>query len=147
MTRSSTRREFRAILCGVLAALVAAGLVGCSRGETGPATLDGTQWRLVGWSFTAFASTDFAFTAVFEDGQVSGTAAVNSYGAPYTTGPDDAFSVGDIIATEMAGSRRAMQAEAAYFELLRSAASYAHEGGTLTLYGADGGEALVFAAL
>jgi heat shock protein HslJ len=40
-----------------------------------------------------------------------------------------------------------MQAEAACIELLGSAASYALDGDTRTLYGADGSEALVFVAM
>jgi heat shock protein HslJ len=147
MTQSRVGSAWWGIACTALIVFAAAGLAGCGGDEAGPAALDGTRWRLVDWSFTAFPPTDFTTTAAFEDGQISGVAAVNGHGASYTTGPDGAFSVADIVATEMAGSRRAMQAEAACFELLGSAASYAHDGDTLTLHGADGSAALVFVAM
>ena len=127
-----------ALLCTPLAL----GLAGCS----GPDSLDGTSWRLVGWSVSAIDPGAFTITAEFSDGQIGGVSAVNSYGGEYRAGPRNAFSIGEIAQTLMAGPEPAMEAESTYHELLRSAASYRLNGTTLTLFDADGNESLVFEA-
>lgn len=109
------------------------------------AALDGTSWRLVGWSISAIDPADFTITAQFRDGQMGGTSAVNSYGASYETGGDGSLSLGAISATEMAGPEPAMQAEAAYFALLQRVRAYRLDGDELTLLDGNGNELLIFA--
>lgn len=111
------------------------------------AALDGTAWRLSEWTLSSLDPADFTITAELRDGQVGGTSAVNSYGGPYTAGPGDAFAVGQIASTEMAGPEPAMRAEAAYLTLLSQATTFRTTGDTLTLYDRGGSVCLVFVAV
>jgi heat shock protein HslJ len=133
-----------AILSATLlaAALVIVVSAGC--GESSP-SLEGTSWKLTGWSVSSQDPNDFTITAEFKDGRIGGTSAVNTYGGPYTTGDDGSFSVGDLASTMMAGPEADMRAEAAYMTLLAAADAFRIDGETLTLLD-DGGESLVFTA-
>jgi heat shock protein HslJ len=114
--------------------------------QTGPASLDGTEWSLVRWRESSLDPVDFTITATFADGRISGTSAVNTYGGSYTTGPGNDFSVGELASTMMAGPEADMEAEAAYLRLLQDAASFHVTETTLTLFGSDGAESLIFTA-
>jgi len=107
-------------------------------------TLEGTQWKLIGWSLS---STQFKITAKFADGKISGNSGVNTYGGPYKSGPGDAFSVGPLASTQMAGTEPAMRTESAYVNLLGQTKSYKIADGKLTLYDKDGNESLIFEAV
>ncbi|MBN1630348.1 MAG: protease inhibitor I42 family protein [Thermoleophilia bacterium] len=109
--------------------------------------LEGTSWKLEGWSVSSLDSRDFEITATFEEGRMSGKAAVNLYGADCTLGTDGSFSLGPIVQTLMAGPAPAMQAETAYFGLLQQALSYVVDGDELTLLGEGADELLIFAAV
>jgi len=140
MTASS--RMFAAVLC---IALPLGALSGCSvPGVRGP--LDGTRWRLVGWSISSIHPESVTITAGFANGQISGNSGVNSYSGSYTEGAGRTFSVGSISSTLMAGPEEAMRAEAAYLTLLEETRSYQRADGTLTLYDAGGNESLIFEA-
>jgi heat shock protein HslJ len=143
MSRTLWTLRIAAVVLTLAVVSLAAGCGGAADDEP---SLDATGWRLVGWSLSSLDPNDFTITAAFADGQISGTSAVNSYGGPYTTGPGDAFSVGDIAATAMAGPEPAMRAEGAYMTLLDQAASYTLAGDTLRLYDENGNESLVFTA-
>jgi len=126
-----------------IVALVTLGLVmlgGCS----GATTLDGTAWRLTGWSVNSLNPADFAITARFEDGKISGQSAVNSYSGTYKVGTGSSFGVGPIATTLMAGPEPSMRAETAYLKLLRETETCKVTGTKLTLYDAGGNESLVF---
>jgi len=110
----------------------------------GGRTLAGTKWRLTAWSVSSLDSSQFTITADFDDSQISGTSAVNSYGGPYTAGSDGTFSVGELRATRMAGSEVAMRAEAIDFDLLQQARNYAATETTLTLKNEGDQEILIF---
>ena len=125
-------------------ALLAAAGCGGSGGE--PATLNGTAWGLTEWTLSSLDPKDFTITAQFADGKISGKSAVNTYGGPYTEGPGDAFSVGDLASSMMAGPEPDMRAETAYLALLAQAKSYKLAGGGLTLFDENGNESLIFAA-
>ena len=99
--------------------------------------LDGTQWQLTGWSLSSLAPGDFAISAKFADGKISGRSAVNSYAGTCTLGPGNAFSVGPLASTRMAGPEPAMRAESGYLTLLEQAKSYKLADRTLTLYDAE----------
>ena len=126
----------------VLTSLIA--LAGCPS-EAG--SLDGTQWRLAEWTVSSLSPADFAITAQFADGRVSGNGGVNSYSASCDLGPGDAFAVGQITATEMASADPSTdRAEDIFFTLLGQARSYKVSDGTLTLYDEGGNESLIFTA-
>jgi len=111
----------------------------------GAAALDGTMWTLEAWSVSSLDPGDFEITAAFDDGRVSGKAAVNYYGGPYTADESGTFSVGVLVQTLMAGPEPAMQAESTFFELLKQARSYERDDDHLTLLAEGGSQLLVFA--
>ena len=126
--------------------LASLSVAACGGPGTAAPTLDGTTWRLSGWTLSSLDPNDFTITAQFADGEISGVSAVNSYGGPYTAGPGDAFSVGDLVSTMMAGPEPDMPAEQAYLKLLAQAKSFKLDGGGLTLFDQNGNESLIFAA-
>ncbi|MBN1320440.1 MAG: protease inhibitor I42 family protein [Thermoleophilia bacterium] len=111
---------------------------------SGTAMLDGTTWALETWSVSSLDPGDFVITAAFEDGRISGKAAVNQYGGPYTADASGAFSVGVLVHTLMAGPEPAMLAESTYFDLLEQARSYELDDDHLTLLAEGGSELLIF---
>ena len=148
-TLSAGRLAALAISMAVTAAALLC-LGGCDNpdvaDQTDPTALDGTEWGLESWSESGLDPAAAPITAIFAEGRISGLSGVNTYGGPYTTGPGDAFSVGEIASTMMAGPEAAMEAEAAYVRLLSEAASFELDGDALTLFAEDGTESLVFTA-
>ncbi len=149
--RWSSIMVLAAVAAALLLCLAACGDEGTDGGGDGgaqgePVSLDGTEWRLVRWREPGVDPLDFTITATFADGRVGGSSAVNTYSGPYTTDADGAFSVGDLASTMMAGPEPAMEAEAAFIRLLEDAASFHATDTTLTLFGSDGAESLVFTA-
>ena len=140
--------RLRALAALVLIAVSVIVLAGCSSDSGLPdgSSLDGTQWRLTEWTLSSLNPADFTITAQFADGQVSGNSGVNTYSGSYQAGPGEAFSVGQIAATEMAGPEPAMRAESAYLTLLGQAKSFKAADGRLTLYDQGGNESLLFDA-
>ena len=122
------------------------GTAGCAGSGGDSHMLDGSAWRLSGWTLSSLDPNDFTITAKFADGKISGTSAVNAYGGPYSAGPGKAFSVSDLAVTAMGGTGPAMRAEQAYLTLLAKAKSFKRSGGRLTLFDAHGNESLVFRA-
>ncbi len=147
MSRGTHPRSVATHLTRVLpafAALVATALTLTACADS--AALDGTSWRLAGWSASSLDPQAFTITAQFDDGRIGGTSAVNSYGGEYTTESGGAFAVGEIAQTLMAGPDDAMRAESIYHELLRTAESYRLDNTTLTLFDGNGNELLIFEA-
>jgi heat shock protein HslJ len=130
------------LLMGAVALLLV-GVVGCSRGDN---PLDGTQWKLSDWTLSSLSPADFTITAKFADGRISGSSGVNSYSGPYRLGSGNAFGVGPLASTEMAGPEPAMRAEGAYLTLLGQATSYKLAEGRLTLFDGGENESLIFEA-
>ncbi len=126
----------------MLIAVALGALVGCSNAGT---SLDGTRWRLSGWTLDSLNPADFIITARFAGGKISGNSGVNTYGGPYSTGPGDAFSVGELSSTAMGGPEPAMRAETGYFTLFGQAESFTVEADVLTLYDGNGNVSLLFA--
>lgn len=139
------RRYIGVALLSLVAGLLASAVLACGSGGGTP-KLDGTSWQLTGWSVSSLDPNDFTITAAFADGKVSGKSAVNAYSGPYTVGPDDAFSVGALASTKMAGPEPDMRAETIYLQLLAAARSVKVDGSTLTLYDDGGNESLIFTA-
>jgi len=132
----------------LLVVAVALVTVACGGSGSGAHSLEGTSWRLTGWTLNSLAPDQFTITAAFAAGKISGTSAVNTYGGAYSSGAGGsggAFSVGQLASTEMAGPEPAMRAERAYITLLTQARSFKVAGDTLTLYDANGNPSLIFA--
>ena len=72
----------------------------------------------------------------FDDGQVGGVAACNSYGGEVAI-DGDTITVGALSQTEMACDEPRMAAESAYLAALGRVATVARDGDTLTLTGPD----------
>ena len=133
-------------LKGFAAVLLTASLVVAAGCASEGGSMEGTSWRLSEWTVSSLSPADFAITAQFADGQISGNSGVNSYGGACGVGPGDAFIVGDIASTTMAGAEPEMRAEAAYITLLGEARSFKVAGGRLTLCDEGGNESLLFDA-
>ena len=73
-----------------------------------------------------------------EDGKVSGSSGVNTYGGEYATEDPDKISIGELATTMMAGPEDAMAQEAAFLVALKSAATYRATVNELELRTADG---------
>jgi len=138
MTRAS-----KTLASSLLFAVSLVAMLGCASAGS---TLDGTQWKLTGWTLSSLAASDFAISAKFAGWQISGNGGVNSYSGRYEVGPGDSFSVGPLASTRMAGPEPAMRAESGYMQLLEQAKSYKLADGKLTLYDAGGNESLSFEA-
>lgn len=106
--------------------------------------LQGTRWTLTGWTVSATDPANLGITASFAEGRIAGNSAVNRYSGPYTTGSRNAFSVGPLVATRMAGPEAAMRAESAYLTLLGEARSYKLSSSQLTLFDGSGNPSLIF---
>ena len=132
---------FSAVLAVLLIGASLLVLVGCSANRN---PLDGTEWKLAGWSLNSLDPADFTITAKFTKETISGSSGVNTYSGPYKLGAGGAFSVGQIAGTLMAGPEPAMRAEGAYLTLLGQASSYKVVDSRLTLYDKYGNESLIF---
>lgn len=119
-------------------------LSACASAPAPKPVLDGTAWKLSGWSDANADPGAFKITATFAGGRVAGKAAVNNYFAAYTEGPADKFAVRQAGSTMMAGPPAAMQAEKIYLALLAQAQRYSRTATTLTLSDAEGRALLEF---
>lgn len=142
MARLGRIRISKALVAVVLVAVGFGAQTGCSSDAGG--SLDGTNWKLTGWTLNSLNPADFTITAGFAAGKISGNSGVNSYSGPYAAGSDGSFSIGPLASTAMGGPEPAMRAESAYVTLLGQAASYKVSGSVLTLYDANGNESLIF---
>jgi heat shock protein HslJ len=133
-----------AVPTAVAVTLLLLAVAGCGASSESGRSLVGTDWRLKAWTLSSLDPNDFTITAAFSSDRISGDSGVNSYGGTYTAGPGDAFSVGALAQTQMAGPEPAMRAEAAYATLLSEAKSYALATSALTLYDKNGNVSLVF---
>jgi len=134
---------FSAALIVLLICISLPGLVGCSTNRN---PLDGTEWKLAGWSLNSLDPAIFTITAKFTKEDISGSSGVNTYSGPYKLGTGGSFSVDQVAGTLMAGPEPAMRAESAYLTLLGQARSYKIVDKKLTLFDKDGNESLIFEA-
>lgn len=126
-----------------VAAMSLVALVACSLAAD---PLNGTQWKLVGWTISSIDPATVTISAGFAAGRIAGNGGVNSYSGPYKIGSDNTFSAGPLVATRLAGPEPAMRAEGAYVTLLAQAKSGKMADGKLTLYDKGGNESLIFEA-
>jgi heat shock protein HslJ len=134
----------------VLSAVIASALVllavvfaGCGSGSQADDSklLEGKTWRAVQIAGLTKTMTGkgSAATAKFSAGQMGGSGTVNSYGAPYTTGPGNTIQISGIMTTEMAGPPQNMAQEVAYYAALPKAVTYQVTEASLTLLDDKGG--------
>lgn len=108
--------------------------------------LAGTRWLLTELSGQP-ALADVSVTASFAaDGSLSGSGGCNSYSTTYSVDGSSLTVSPQIAATMMACPDPVMNQETAYFQALTSVATFAIDGETLTLSGADGAALAVFRA-
>jgi len=139
------------IVDGNLVLMNASGDAVLTFSPTQHAPLEGTTWQLTGYN-TGSAITsligDTEITAVFEEGQVQGSAGCNSYfGSAVVDGI--ALEMGPLANTEMAcmEPEGVMDQERGYLTALSSASSFGIDRDTLTVYDTDGVRLLTFIAV
>jgi heat shock protein HslJ len=140
------RERLSAVFVALILAGAALGMAGCRSSGSDTDVLDASAWRLTAWTLNSLDSSDFTITAKFADGKISGNSAVNAYSGPYTAGPGEVFSVGDLAVGGIGGIGPDMRAEHAYLTLLGEAKSFKRSGGRLTLFDQHGNESLIFQA-
>jgi heat shock protein HslJ len=88
--------------------------------------LNGTKWKLVGWSISSIDISITTITLNFEDNKnLRGNGGVNSYGASYKLGLNNSITIGTISATNMASTNPEInRAESTYFILLNEVKYY-----------------------
>jgi len=100
-------------------------------------SLNGTSWELASVDGAA-ALPDAKATAVFKDGQVSGTGGCNSYGGKYEV-RGDKIQISEVIRTLMAcGGEGVMDQEEAFLGGLEKAESFKLSEGKLEILTSDG---------
>jgi heat shock protein HslJ len=126
-----------AIVVSAVIALAACSGDGGSGTPTDPDRLAGLTWQLDGPSAEALTGTPpaAAVTIRFEDGDVGGTSACNTYAGTYEAGDDGSLSFGDLGGTEMACVPSVMSLETAYLEALRGVTRFTVDAGVLRLTG------------
>ena len=146
--KSIISRETEGLTARALAlALLAVCLIapaGCS-GDSGP--LEGTRWRLTGWTISSLWPGDFVITAQFADGKITGSTGLNTYGGPCKVGSGGKFAAGPLAVTLKAGPEPDMRAERVHLQLLGAAKSYKIAGNKLTLYDQGGFDSVYFEAV
>ena len=110
--------------------------------------LENTQWMLVSFNEGGIQipviSGKNAALAFQENGQAGGSGGCNTFSAQYQAG-NGAISFGPISSTEMACTPEAVTAqEQRFFGALQSAGQYESVGNMLTIWYADGQNALIF---
>ena len=138
------RRLVLALLVAITACSAAA-LSGCASSSGSAKLLEAHPWRVTKIGDAPYSGTA-AITTRFSAGKLNGSTGVNAYSGTYeaASGNNIAVALGPI--TLMAGAPDAMKAEADFLKALGSAASYAADDESLTLFDAAGQSVLVYAA-
>jgi heat shock protein HslJ len=108
-------------------------------GSTDPAAIEGIEWSLDRGSIASLISDapqDAVVTIEFEDREVGGRAACNSYGGAYQARNDGSIAFEAFSVTEMACDEPLMALESAYLAALGQVTGFNVEG-DLTLAGGD----------
>jgi len=113
-------------------------------GTTAAATpLQGTSWVLATDALGLPGVDQYAPTAVFASGTVTGNAACNGYSGTYATSGSK-MTISQVLGTQMSCGPVADAIEAAYLGRLAKVATYAIDGTTLTLSDASGATILSY---
>ena len=130
----------------ILVLLAGTGLILSACASTAnPVDLSGTSWTLVSYGpagkqtpAAAGIKTSLVFS---KDGKVAGNMGCNSYGGNYEVrGGNIVFS--QIISTLMACPEPQMTQEGMAFQVMNGTVRYLIEGNTMTIYAANGGNAI-----
>ena len=126
----------------VLLALSGCGLLPGGAGND----LNGTSWTLESYGGKSLLS-DTRMTAIFESGEVSGSASCNHYFGSYQA-KGNQITINGLGWTEMAcmNPEGLMEQESTIMSILSKAVSYSTEGGKLQIQ-VEGGDMLVFLPL
>lgn len=106
--------------------------------------LEGKSWRAttIAGVESVLEGRELLASAKFAGGQITGSATINRYNAPYTTGPGNTIEIGLPASTAMAGPEDAMAQEEAYLAAIQKAVTYQVTEDSLSLVD-DQGEILV----
>ncbi len=118
-----------------------------SAGGTG-GTLDGTAWTLKTYAVGGTATpvpAGMVIDAKFAGGKVSGFAGCNVYTASATIS-GSTLKIGQAATTSMACDEAVSKVETAYLANLAQAATFTATADSLTIFGSDGKQLLVYAA-
>jgi uncharacterized lipoprotein YbaY len=115
---------------------VASAVVHVVYGTSEGGELEGTTWVL------GNTLPDTEITALFEDGEVNGSAGCNNYFGGYTLGSKNSIQIGTLGSTMMMCEQELMNQEQTFLSALQEATEYQVEENVLTLYYPGG--ALVF---
>lgn len=129
----------------VVAACSAATLVGCGANSSNAKLLEAHTWRATKIGGAPYTGQS-AITTQFSAGKVSGSTGINRYSGTYEAASGNNISVSLGPMTQVAGTPDAMKAETDFLKALGSAASYAADDESLTLFDAGGQSVLVYAA-
>jgi heat shock protein HslJ len=137
------KRSVSVIFVGTaVLALVVLAVAACGGGTDAASTKDDTK-ALEGktWQATTIdglesvlEAKEFAVTAKFAAGQMSGSGTINRYNATYATGPGNTIEISATMSTKMAGPEDAMAQEQAYFAAIQRAATYEVTNDSLILF-------------
>jgi heat shock protein HslJ len=126
--------------------LTACGSAGGDTAGTGLA-LERTPWTLQSYDEDGApveVAEGVVVTALFDEGQVSGSGGCNRYSAGYTR-DGDSLTIDPVASTLMACPEPASSVEAAFLAALARTAAYSTDATTLTLSDTDGATLLTFA--
>jgi heat shock protein HslJ len=131
------------LIAFTLTLAIAAVAVGCTGNNS--KLLEAHQWRVTKVGAQVYNG-PAEMTAVFSAGKLSGSTGINSYSGNYTAGSGSSISVTVGPMTLVGGSAAASKLETDFIKGLGSAASYAADDESLTLFDARGTATLTFAA-
>jgi heat shock protein HslJ len=131
-------------------AIVTLGLAAaaCSSSPGAGGTIDGTSWRLTVQDVEGTETpvpAGVVVTAVFADGQVTGSAGCNTYNASFTASGSN-LTFGTAATTAMACDPAVNAFEQEYLANLDAAASYTATADALTIYESGGKQLLAYEA-
>jgi len=127
--------------------LLAAACGSSSAGSGALQALEGKLWTATQIDGVAqvLPTDQFASTATFKGGTVSGTGAVNRYSGAYTASDDGALQIQQPASTLMAGPPEADAQEQAFFAALTKTQRFEVSGETLKLFGSGDTLLITFA--
>jgi heat shock protein HslJ len=129
-----------AVLCLATLALAACG--GDDDADATGASLEGTQWTLVGG--VDDVPEDAVPRLMLDEGTASGSGGCNNYTGPYEV-DGDSITIGPLAATMMACEEPKQTVETTYLQALEAAGAWSIDGGELVL-SSNGDETLRFSS-
>ena len=138
------------LLAGIPLFAAACGTSSSGSGASSSSSVQALEGKL--WTATqidgvaeVLPADQFASTADFKAGTVSGSGAVNSYSGAYTAADDGSLQIEQPASTLMAGPPEANAQEQAFFTALTKTARFEVDGQTLKLFASDDTLLITFA--